>query len=376
MIVLLALIRPTKISINTADFIKSEFPSSLEYERFIEDFPNQEELIILIEKQDKTPWNAESLCQLRQDLRERYKELQHLSLTYSVFNMRHLFNENDLLYYPLSLTPNCKWVSGQKNIFLSEDETQILILMQFKFDEHPLYGKFNPEQLQSELSTLNQLRTAYHVQYSGNLLFQLKMKESTDRSLLINLIFLAILIVCFRVFFGSYKSSLVYIATLVFVAIPLLATISLLGIPQTPLLTCLFVVISLACLEDFIIITSISIQGRKTSSFIKNIHSLRAPSFFTSLTTIVGFGVLTFSDIFSLRSFGLLVAFGALLEWLCLFFLLPYLMGLFPFLESWASPNKRFTALYRLSHWSPSKLVFPLSIVVFCYGHTSHSSSE
>ncbi len=95
-----------------------------------------------------------------------------------------------------------------------------------------------------------------------------------------------------------------------------------------PLTSCIFILIMVAILEDYMLLSYIFFK--KKLRFNLAIKSLLLPSFLTSLTTVIGFGSLSVSDNPSIVNFSLWTSFGAAFEWVALFLILPAILNFFP----------------------------------------------
>ncbi|MCB0422745.1 MAG: hypothetical protein KDD61_17225 [Bdellovibrionales bacterium] len=102
-------------------------------------------------------------------------------------------------------------------------------------------------------------------------------------------------------------------------------------------------------------------------------RKLLLPSFFTSLTTVVGFGSLVFADLDIIRRFGLWGAIGAALEWFVLFIIFPAVLQGIPKLSHWSHSRRipRFFSVaghmtqLQVPRWTSKALllVFPLALL-------------
>jgi predicted RND superfamily exporter protein len=88
----------------------------------------------------------------------------------------------------------------------------------------------------------------------------------------------------------------------------------------------LFLIMGIACLEDFTFLSSQQLIGW---SWKKSMRKLMVPSFLTSLLTMIGFLSLMTSDIGLISSFGFWSAMGALIEFAMLYGALPAILILF-----------------------------------------------
>jgi uncharacterized protein len=97
---------------------------------------------------------------------------------------------------------------------------------------------------------------------------------------------------------------------------------------------------AVAALEDYLFICYE--QLRHGTGCRKTIRPILLASFFTSLTTMAGFGSLYFTDMLIMARFGLWAAFGSMVQWLACFIILPALMERFKGFRKLADPTRAF----------------------------------
>jgi predicted RND superfamily exporter protein len=192
-----------------------------------------------------------------------------------------------------------------------------------------------------------------------------------DQTQILNLALVLLLLGCLRALFGTWKSGLIFLLGLGFTCALVYGGMALLGFPLDTLAVCLTMMLSIAALEDFVFLSFAQLNDPKDSGFERFI----APSFFTSFTTMIGFGSLAVSELRSISRFGAFAAFGALIEWASFFVILPALAKEFVFFRRWVAPAKAIPAKFflPLGRFTPSRWVARLSLIVFpiaAYGVT------
>ena len=213
-----------------------------------------------------------------------------------------------------------------------------------EFNEAPSgskYGSFDPDVLGNLIADLEvELAPASGlvVQAAGVAAFQHYSLEGIRTFQLLNIGMLLGLVVIMRYLFGSWTSGFLLVGILGVAGVVVYGLMSLLHVPIDFLSTGLFLMISVAALSDYLFITYQ--QLRRPARWRSNFRVFLLPSFFTSLTTFIGFTSLYASDLHLVQRFGLLAGAGALVEWLIMFTLLPAILALVPALRNWRSSRK------------------------------------
>ncbi|MBY0516886.1 MAG: hypothetical protein K2P81_08265, partial [Bacteriovoracaceae bacterium] len=123
-------------------------------------------------------------------------------------------------------------------------------------------------------------------------------------------------------------------------------------------------------LEDFIFVTN---QLPKSQSLLEAFTKVASPCFFTSLTTILAFSTLGLSDLDTIKYFGLWAAFGACVEWISTFILIPSIIKVFPQFNSWnLNHSKKSQSFFsNLLAKSPPKIISYACLLLFISAYVS-----
>lgn len=174
------------------------------------------------------------------------------------------------------------------------------------------------------------------VHYLGLAGFRYYFKKIMGQDQVSSLCVLLIILIFLRLVYGTWKSGFLLVVTLIFTNVILYGIIALLGAPIDILTNNLFLMTAVASTADFIFVTQYQMKGNYQDS----LDVLVVPSFFTTLTTIVGFLSLNTSDLELIKRFGNGAALGALLEWMMLFQLLPAMLKIMKQEVVWVNPDK------------------------------------
>ena len=229
-----------------------------------------------------------------------------------------------------------------KGILTSKQGQDLAVDLTFKSEtQSQFYGSFDPRPVGEVLKNLAEKFKkvgAYFV--TGEAAFQFFCHEGIQRNNELNFYLLIFLLLSFRFFFGTWRSGLSFVLTLIIMATLTFGTMSLFKIPIDLISSGLFLMLSVAALEDYLFICSEQLQ--RQTSWRKAMRSIVVPSFFTSLTTIFGFGSLVVTNMLIMKRFGIWAAFGSFVEWLACFIVLPALMAQFPYFRSLTNVSRAF----------------------------------
>ncbi len=174
--------------------------------------------------------------------------------------------------------------------------------------------------------------------FTGPAAFQYYALEGIKRFRFLNLLVLVVILVVFRVLFGTWRSGALLIGLLLFTGIVVYGAMSLAGAPIDFLSTGLFLILSVAALEDYLFLSYEQLARR--TDWRGLFSGMLVPGFLTSLTTVIGFGSLCVSDLAIIRRFGFWAAFGASVEWVVTFLVLPPFLSLVRPCRTWTDPGR------------------------------------
>lgn len=237
------------------------------------------------------------------------------------------FKDDKLLYPSVTLMDSDAKESHPfyKGIFTDFNEKDYLV--QINFESH-LSNKLPKKYIQMVeaiildfelLITKNNIPAT--LKLSGTSMFKFYMFKGTQFNSLLNLLSLFSIILFFKLFYRSWSSGLILCMTFIGSFIVVLGVMTILDYRMEFFTSSVFIIIMLSSLEDYLFICQK--QQESTQDLQSILEGKITPSFFTSLTTIIGFMSLYLSDVFVIQKFGLLTSLGAISEWLMTFFFLP-----------------------------------------------------
>ncbi|OFZ38055.1 MAG: hypothetical protein A2504_13605 [Bdellovibrionales bacterium RIFOXYD12_FULL_39_22] len=369
--------------INTENLVDKNSLSSNRLEKLQQDFPTKNSLYLFFHS--PTPFVGNTLCTIDSWLKAQGRHNTHISAIRSPFFLRRPQVNNELLFYPYLIPPPCLKENRDKvydfSLIDQSPWRQILTTkagdffgVEILFHDTPggsQFGKFDPAILRAFKhefdSFIRNTLPTIKTDFLGHMGYFHYGIEGLAQTNLLNVALILLLIFLCKLAFGTYKSGLLLTLTLVMMGGVLYGAMALFGSPVDTLNAGLFLIVTIAVAEDFFFLSVWQLQHPKDHEdlFVKFL----VPCFFTSFTTIIGFGSLCLTDLTIIQRFGFWAAFGALWEWLLIFFFLPAFLQLFPNWKIWTDQRKaRFYKFSKriLLRQLPSPLIRPL-IILGCF---------
>lgn len=326
-------LKDLKILVSMTSLVDQSLPSSRNYRDLKEEFNLKSKLTYVLKKKNNKQWGSNQVNFLNSWIRQQRKISYIGGVTSPLTFYKPHFEEPEyILYYrmidindqELDFTKSLKSFNGSpwENIISSKRGDDFIVEVDMEnAPEGNKFGDFNPKAFEEFLkkSTL-ELSEFFTTHITGTGVFTYYAFKGVQYNFLLNIAVIILLIVLFKVFFGTFKSGLLLVTSLVWVGLVVHGIMGYFQIPIEILSSGMFMMIAVSSIEDYFYILH---ENAKGLSPLESIRSLRVASFFTSLTTIIGFGSLYFSDLDIVARFGLMAAVGALLEWIAIFYFLP-----------------------------------------------------
>lgn len=322
----------TKVHVAMTDLIDKKLPSSKNYRFLKDEFKLKNQIFVLIKSNQSILTKNE--LQYFQDLTNEYQSIDYVNQTISPHRIAiPKTTATHLNYYRLIDNANFKksfeiFISSPwQNILISNSSSDYGLEVHFEdAKETNKFGSFDPKAISNFLKRLRNDLKDYDFKTVGTSIFTFYAFKGVQHNFKLNLLFFLIIILVFKFLFKTWKSGILFITTIIWSGVILHGLMAYLNMPLEILSSGLLTMIVVASLEDYFFICHESQKGKNLSSTFKELIS---PSFLTSLTTILGFGSLYFSDIEIVQRFGVFAAIGAFIEWTATFFLLPSLIKTF-----------------------------------------------
>lgn len=328
--------------------------------------------------------NTRSICQVYTWLRGQILTEPNFVSLESIFSIREVQSEESRLIYPKILNLDClnfskinyneignnPW-NGILTPIKSQTDLLFTVVMQKK-DISLSPPKFNSNVISNFDKNLTNFINTNNLNFEFNLLGWASnrryVQDGIKATFALNLLLFVLMIILFKYFFGTIKSGFLLVLTLGLMGSYLYGLMAIFKIPIDMLNAGLFLLLSISALQDFIFI--LTNMKQKNISFYESAKTLLVPSFFTSFTTIIGFGSLYLTNLSTLQNFGLTAAFAALTEWILVFLFLPSFIHIFPIFSKSLQIDKslKFDNLYKLTNFKPHKLIAISLLIAYVIG--------
>lgn len=385
-----------KIVFSAEDLAGQGFSSADELKVIKEKFQDGvTSLFILSPPKGQFSFTTEELCQIRRWYSFKRNSIPELISSVSTFdfklpkrtllddgttrllvkNVLDLDCENrKLLVDPKEIRKN---LNASPFALVQEKKERLSLLFQFTFKDSTTskFGSFDPKIFDTLRSSVYKdllpIVPESSISWIGPGDYQWYILEGFKFSKYINLGMILIMLFGLRLVFGTWKSGIIFCGTLIISAIWVFGLKGVVGSSYDVLSTGLILILGISSLEDFIFASNDQFKSRHWK---KSILKMVIPSFYTSLTTIIGFLSLGISDVEAVRRMGYWAAWGAFIEWIIIFLFLPSLLQQFKNLKTWNNPAKAAKLKFLSSSiFRPlpkkfsqlSLIIYPLSIFAF-----------
>lgn len=362
-----------KTVISVHELLPTEFSSVVEMRDLDRDFRVGRQVSVSVARDD-APMSEADLCAIRSWLSARVMDDTSLIGVSSPFDLRKALREGDQLNFPSVWQLNCDSPSSESNsawlealratpwsglVVFPKREALLFELSHNDEVNDPRFGAFAPtRRTEIESSLRAALPPHLQAEIGGSGIYESFLVEGIQRYGLLNASILVLVLLFCRWFTGTWRGGALYAGSLIVTGSALYGIIGWSGFPMDVLSNSLFMMTAVAALQDFLYLTG-AVRGsslRDSGAGRAAFRRFAVPCFFTSLTTMVGFGSLSVSSIDSVARFGMWAALGALLEWFALFMLLPAFVRVIPAALDWAKPMPQSVqSLVKLFLWLPRK---------------------
>lgn len=369
------LLRITQV-VSIQDQLDPRMQSTKDLKKSKELFGGQSSLGFLVMAPDGG-FTAGALCKVKQGIHALRLRHPEISGSISAFDLRRAQVSDGKLHYPTLLPDVCMRPADEKvslsvlsstpwSHTLTGPATQDLAvnLSLAPLDPPGMFGTFNPALVETLLAETKEL-IPLELKFTGTSAQEYFTMVGLLEQKWLNFLAIAVIMLAFRLVFGSWRAGPLYFLTVGFSATVVYGGMGWAGHAVDPLSVCLFLMLSVASLEDFVFISYEMMSRPKT--WMESFAGVAMPCFFTSLSAAAAFLSLTTSDVQSIQRFGMWAALGAMVEWSALFVLLPALLKIFPNLGPWVLPERaRFQETpMRWLHKTPPRIFSFLALLFF-----------
>lgn len=389
-------LKNTRFLIAIDDIIDSKFETYADLNRLKDSFNDQNHLFVKLKKSNGAEFSKEELCSIKHWIQNQVDNRADTHRFFSTLGLKKVVNTEKNFSFPNVFDIDCgalsvdesqkiheafNWVKNSPwhNALSSLDGKQVFIhFFLANTATNLFYGHFDTgivPGIENDLQT-NFLTShpGIEADWSGVSAFQYHLREGFNNTAILNLAMFFLILVVFRIFFLSWTSGILFSATIGICSTIIYGYMGYFHAPIDVISNSLSLMLFIASLEDFIFVTYI--QGKyKNRSYLFGFRKMLIPSFFTSLTTAIGFGSLYVSNLSTISRFGIWAGIAALLEWAMVFLLLPSVLKIYPKLRIWTTFKKNilYSAVAKLANFNLYKpIAYFLLIFYFVafYGAT------
>lgn len=384
-----------KIVFSAEDLAGQGFPSADEIKVIKEKYQDGvTSLFIFSPPEGQFSFSTEELCQIRKWYSFKRNAIPELISSVSTFDFklpkRDIALDNNRLRVRNILDLDCenkkllvapqeirKALNDSPFALVQEKKEKLSLLFQFTFKDSTTskFGSFDPKIFDSLRASvykdLQPISPKSKISWIGPGDYQWYILEGFKFSKYINMGMILFMLLGLRFIFGTWRSGILFCGTLTVSAIWVFGLKGLMGSSFDVLSTGLILILGISSLEDF---TFTSYDQFKSQNWKKSILKMVIPSFYTSLTTMLGFLSLCISDVEAVRRMGLWAAWGALIEWVIVFLFMPSFLQQFKKFKTWNNSKKAWkfkflsSSIFKPLPKSFSKIsliIYPLSVMAF-----------
>ncbi|MBI3558740.1 MAG: hypothetical protein HY074_20930, partial [Deltaproteobacteria bacterium] len=382
------------------DIVDQDFSTTSLLRGLKDKFGDKNELFVTFARKDGAELSVAEVCAIRKWLGTQVRDNNELARMFSAFSIRQASWRHGEAWFPSVLSPDCDAaaagpaavaeLSAQWGRLASSPWAGIVtpaasgagvgihdMAVDFYLRDNSTnlkFGTFDPVVVTQMMADFErQVGVAFpplQAHWTGMAAFQYYVNNGFQNLFVLNAVILLVLMLLFRLLYGTFRSALLLITTLVFAGIFLHGLMGALDFPLDILSNNLFLLVVVSTIEDFIFVSYLQLRGELHWRAI--FRGLLVPSFFTSLSTLIGFASLGVSELSIIRRFGVMAGLGALIEWGMVFLVLPAFVQEFPGFRNWVVPRRAvFSGLTRmLSNWVIRPrlarvllVIYPLAII-------------
>lgn len=370
-------IRNLSSEYNIKQFFPKNHPLLEQDKKVISYFKIQEKssLILILKLPAANTWTQPSYLQKLRDFNTEINSNENVLKSYSLGTIQGSFEVKNNLYVGdlFAQVPQNYWSQMIKTHpfikpnLLSQNENETLLVVELKENTPSRIQDFKDFAMKLQLKKFKN----FDLKFGGVPLLQNDvarlLKTELVRSIFYGLIIFVFALICI---FNNWSGIAISILNLLFINVVTLGLLSFLGIKLDVLLSTLPVLISLATVSLTVQVLLRSADYKsyysrhlviKYNAIIQNLKHLFLENLLASLTTSIGFLMLTTSDVTIINKYGKSVSMTILLSWLLTqLFIIP-LLTLLPAVElrEWSSKK---------AFWSIRLLKFSKPIVFFTLG--------
>ncbi len=364
--------RYVKIAVRVEDFGGSFLESFRNVEILKKEYDMEDKLTLIFHK--KNALSDDDYCKIYQWVANERNTNLTIKQINSAFDLRYVqHGNNDKIFYPKIFSAPCNHAinydqiktSPLRHLFFTESLNDFTVNIQLYPSKVVLkHGIYDYKHVQNIIDHAKS-QLPYEVKTGGTLFFQYSVLKGIDLSNSLNIFTALLFISGFYFFYRSKMAAGMLLFCIFFTNSILKTSMYLLGQRLDPLASCMFLMITIAIIEDYVFLSYLIFN--KKYEFKTAIKKLILPSFLTSLTTAIGFGSLIVSPNPNIVHFAIWTSVGTMLEWFLIFIVLPCFYEFSPnrFTKYLVGSKTSAINLKFLSHLTPNKIMTKLLLIIF-----------
>lgn len=345
--------KPLELHLTIDQLINKDFQSSIDYFSLKKEFHLGKSSTVIIEKENGNFTDLD-LCRIRSFSQQVIITEPSFSNYFSPLYLRKtnfkMKNGSNYLNFPYLLNLNCDQATNTptnltnlyhtpwNDYLFSKDQKSFI----HEFDMKTIEGSnFEIETVPQKAIVIEKifkpLSQRFNLHWIGDITYQRYFKEGLDFNNNLNILILVIIGIIFKIYFGTFVSTFIFVLTVIFSSFILFALMSLFHTPIDILNNCLILLLTVSSLGDFVFLSSKEMTN--SNHWLESFKEIITPSFFTSFTTFIGFISLYTSEIEVIRRLGIWGGISGLIEWFTVMIILPPFLKIFLKNRSWVQKN-------------------------------------
>jgi len=319
-----------RYSIDSSNFFTSKSESKENWKKYVNIFSQTEALAITWGRKDSKMLDQKDLCDLAKWQASFEDKIKNYSYLISPFDVKQYLYANNQIKTKKFIPLNCGSSTGQlnkneisngmvfENLFISTNKSELLFGVQTA-----KHGNIN--ELIGDIEKINNTFSAkvlkkFDYKILGSKAAFMQIKQSIMKDELINNLVIVPLLLLLFLFFRSFSVIFSVLFIVISLKVFIYGLMSYLGEDLDMISGGMFLFIVITSVQDIVFVY---VGYAKSKNWRYAFRQTLLPSFYTSLTTFLGFISLCLAPLPIVQKVGFWCAIGAILQWMITFLVLP-----------------------------------------------------
>lgn len=333
-----------KFLVMMSDLLDKDFETYSQFQQLNNDFTEENQVSVLIESSNGQALSFKQHCSVVQWLTKVQLQQNNISRIFSTYGFREFKVDSKGFTSSPILVPNCSAETTDEAELklqmerVSNSPSGIILTNKIKNDvfasfflrnqeEDGRFGHFDKYAFESlRKSFVDEVKfkdLEINATWIGIGTYQYYLQVAYEQMSVVNIVTMILVLLSFRIIFGYWKIGAFFLGNYLISLWLIYGFMSIMKFPVDTLSAAIPIMLLISKIEDFIFFL---VLQRQTQTFIGAFQKLIIPSFYTSLTTSIGFLTLCLSDLSIIRRFGLICGLGSMIEWAVFFLIFPSLL--------------------------------------------------